>query len=718
MKLEEQILNFLRLSPRQSFHLNELLRQLQLKKGERRQLRQVLKRMVREGKIALYRNKHYGLPRQGDEEISGIVEFSGNSTLIRLISRPDLNLPEVLPVRRSEIGSAMQGDKVALKLIRGRKRNSPLKVIITRVVERGRKVLVGRFQFYNRNSGIVIPRDTRLKRNVIIRHIPPKCKVQNDDWVVVRLVEYPVAPEPLVGEIKEVIGAEDKPGVDIYLIIRDYGVEPKFSPAVLHEAKELPLKLMPEEIAERRDLRKLKTFTIDPVTAKDFDDALSIERLSGGIFRLGVHIADVSYYVKPGTKLDKEARDRGTSIYPVDRVVPMLPEQLSNHICSLRPDEDHATFSVFMDIAPDGEVIRSEMIPSIIRSAHRLTYEEVEAIYDGSDRWITSRYADIIKELTYLFELTPILIKRRDQMGRLDLDIPEGEVIFNSAGEVIDLRRRPRLFSHRVVEEAMLLANETVARHITDLHLPCIYRVHEPPDQEKLELLIPIFLTFGIDIGRGTKTLTAYKLQRVLAASEHTNWGWIVRRLILRSLKHAVYSAENKGHYGIATDCYTHFTSPIRRYPDVIVHRILREAIKGKRPTGKVIAHWEAELPEIASLATRREQRAEDIEREAFLVKSLEYMKHHLGEEFEGTISGVSPWGFYVELDLYPVEGLVAVRSLTDDVYRYNERELILSGLRRQKKIRLGDRVLVMVERVDIEKRHIDFKLLKKISHN
>ncbi|MCD6384489.1 ribonuclease R [Candidatus Sumerlaeota bacterium] len=714
-QLEDRILGLLKSKPRHTFRLVHIVRELEAGQKQRRQISRALQKLVREGKVRLFRNKHYGLAQAKEEELQGILAISGRSARVTLLSRPSPDIPTVLPVKRSDIAGAMHGDKVAIRLSTKSRRTPEPIAVVTRVLERARKTLVGRFQFSAPRQGFVIPRDTRIKRPVLIPQIPPRTKVNNNDWVVVKIVDYTQESEPLIGKIKEVISPKDKPGIDIYIIIRDYGVEPKFPRRVLREVRAIAEKPLISDAKQRRDLRNVTTFTIDPSTAKDFDDAISIEHLPNGLFRLGVHIADVSHYVQPDTALDKEARDRGTSIYPIDRVVPMLPEQLSNNICSLRPDEDRSAFSVIMDIDTDGEVVRTKTFPSIIRSRYRMTYEEVEALYNGSDHWTTAKYADIIKEIALLFELTRILIHRRDSQGRLDLDIPEGEIIFNSAGEVIDIRRRARLFSHRTVEEAMLLANETVARFITERGLPCIYRIHEPPDKEKLDTLLPALVSLGIDIDPRKRYLSSRRLQRILAKAESIQQGWILRRLILRAMKRAVYSAENKGHFGIATECYTHFTSPIRRYPDVMVHRILREAIKRKHPSPEIIARLERELPEIAAISSEREQRAENIEREAFLVKSLEFMKHQIGEEFEGSISGVSPWGFYVEIDLYPVEGMVSRRTLPDDVYRYIEEEQILQGLRRRKKFKLGDRVLVMVERVDIERRHLDFRLLATI---
>ncbi len=713
---EDKILEVLKKRPHQTFRFTHILREVGAGKNQRRQVRRALQKLLDKEKIELFRNKHYGLSRV-KQELEGILEVSGRSYRVKLLSRPSPEIPSVVPVRRSNIGTAMPGDRVKIRLVSRSRWGLEPHAVVTNVTERARKTLAGVFQFVRQNTGVVIPRDERLKRTVLIPHIPARCKVHNDDWVVVRIEDYTRAPEPLIARIKEVLGKKDQPGMDIYIIIRDYGVEPAFPTKVMKEVKEIPDKADLSDFNQREDLRGLPIFTIDPSTAKDFDDALSVEALPDGLIRLGVHIADVSHYVKPETALDREALDRGTSIYPVDRVVPMLPEKLSNNICSLRPDEERAAFSVMMDVDSAGDVVRSRLFPSVIRSNYRMTYEEVEAIYDGSDHWITSKYRDVLKELTRLFELTPILIQRRNNMGRLDLDIPEGEVVFNSAGEVIDLRRRTRLFSHQVVEEAMLLANETVARFITKKNLPCMYRIHEAPSGDKLDALLPSLESFGIKISTRHKHLTPHQLQDITVQAERMQQGWIVARLILRSMKRAVYSEENKGHFGIATDTYTHFTSPIRRYPDLMVHRILREAIKSSRPSRDLISRWEGELPEMAAVASSREQRAEEIERETLLVKSLEFMKHQMGEEFEGTISGVAPWGFYVELDLYPVEGMVPRRLLPGDQYNYDEHEHTLRTQKGKGRFRLGDRVVVMVERVDIDKRHLDFKFLARITH-
>jgi len=475
------------------------------------------------------------------------------------------------------------------------------------------------------------------------------------------------------------------------------------------------------ELARRRDLRGLRIVTIDPATAKDFDDALSIERIGGGRahgksaaarWRLKVHIADVSYFIREGGEIDREAFERGTSIYPVDRVVPMLPERLSSDLCSLRPGEDRLAMTVEAEIDERGSVVRSNAYRSIIHSRHRLTYEEVQAVFDGSDPQTTARLADIAETLRELRDLARVLRARRIERGALDLDIPEVRVVFDGRGAPCDVRHAARLESHQVVEECMLLANEVVARRLTAAGRPMIYRVHEPAPAAQLERLEPMLKCFGIRANLSRGALAQAEIQSALEQAERLPAGHILRRLILRAMARAHYSPRNAGHFGLASACYCHFTSPIRRYPDLTVHRALGRMIDQPEPPGD--AESEALLDDLETIARQSsdlERRAQQIEWDTTELKALEFMEEHLGGEFDGYVCGVQPYGLYVELDPYPVEGLIPLRGLPDDYYEIDELGTRLSGRRAGRQFRLASRVRVRIERIDLVALQMDLSL-------
>lgn len=709
--IASELLTLLKAKPGKAFSIREIVRRLDLGAGQRRELKRVLRQLKDSGKLQELRNKHYTVPRE-TQLIGQLQVNSRGRARIKLEGEPPASLPSLIPVSRGQIGNAIHGDRVAVGLVK--KRSGALAPTITKVMERQRQTIVGRYQSLGRAGGMVYAYNERINRPIQVARTADRKTLCDGYWVVVEVKDWTKAPEPMLGEIKEILGPPSAPGIDIMVIIKDAGVKVDFSPQVLQEAGQLPQQIPAEEGQKRADLRNLCTFTVDPVDAKDFDDALSIQRLANGLYRLGVHIADVSYYVTENTAIDKEAQERSTSIYPVDRVVPMLPERLSTNICSLRPDEDKLTISVFMDIDPKGEVTNYRIKPSLIRSRHRLTYNEVEAIYDRSDPWIVSKYKDIEKYLFQLQELTHQLIAMRDKKGRLDLDVPEPEIVFDSEGKVTNVRRRMRLFSHRVVEEAMILANETIARRLHKQGLPAIYRIHDPPSPEKMEELELQLFNFGIKIPLRQR-VTQKQLQRAIAQAERIQYGYIARRLILRAMMRAVYSPENQGHFGLASICYTHFTSPIRRYPDLMVHRIMHQALFDSGLSKPRRQYLERTLPSIARHASEMEQRAQEIEFEAIDIKSLEFMSTKLGEEFEGTVSAVIPSGVFVELDLYPIEGLIPLRSLRAEGQYYDKVTRTVKSRRGKQGFRLGDRVMVIIDKVDLINKHLDLKLIGRI---
>jgi len=728
--------------------LQDVMAELRLPPTERRTVRRLMRELQVDGELAK-------LKRGGDRFVSaapkgsiiGVIRVSKRGFAF-LIPEPDAGGPALTDIfiPKKRLAEAMNGDKVRVRVVqntRGR-HEGPSKLPegqVVEVLERGTTQLVGAY-FATKRGGNVIPKDERFTRTIQVPRPDPAWEIQDGDYVIAEITAWTHSTEPLIGRVTERLGGLDTVGIDITVLIRDAGVDPEFSREVEEQVAKIPDTIPEEEVARRTDFRKITTFTMDGATAKDFDDALSVERLESGLLRLGVHIADVSYYVREGTPLDAEAYERATSIYPIDRVVPMLPEKLSNNMCSLRPDEDRLTISCMMDIDEQGRVHHYSLHEGIIRSAHRLIYEEVQAVIDGNaEPKLARSLGDIRVQLEELYRLREILTKMRNRRGALDLDIPETQVEFNEAGEVSGIVRRPRMDSHRVVEECMLIANEVVAAHLFNLHIPSVYRVHEDPDADRLRQLMPVLAQLGVKFS-AKKDVTAESIQSALDQAAKLEHGFIARRLILRAMARARYTDENLGHYGLASSCYTHFTSPIRRYPDLLVHRLIRETAaqgakmegryrppqfgqgedplheaegrKGKNLPAERYEYLAARMDSWTRHCSERERRAEDIEYDAAKVKSLEYMRQFLGQEFDGIITSITPFGFFVELDKMPVEGLVHLRNLTSDYYEFDDEKLVLTGRNTGQTFKLADRVRILVENVSVSSLELDFQFEEK----
>lgn len=552
--------------------------------------------------------------------------------------------------------------------------------------------------------------------------------VKEGHIVVVEITKPAVAGWPAVGRVTEVLGPEDAPGIDIEIVIRLHRLPHTFPDDVMAEAAAVPDSVSYKELDGRLDLRSWAAITIDGETARDFDDAVSIETLAGGRHRLGVHIADVSFYVREGTALDREALRRGTSIYFPERAIPMLPERLSNVICSLNPRVDRLTVSALMEIDRDGHVIDFTLAPSVIHSVERMTYTAVNQIISDPAGDAARAYSHIREGILTMHELALILIERRADEGAIDFDLPEAELLFDDEGQVCGIVRSERNIAHRIIEEFMLLANETVARHLELLRVPSIYRVHEGPDLSKLDEFAEVAESFGHGFTihgpvpqRGFQRL----LREIRGRAEER----VLSRLMLRSMERARYSAQNTGHFGLAMRTYTHFTSPIRRYPDLIVHRVLREVLEtGKRKGidfGRERAHPFSEpvfdeqaatelrgsLDTIAEHSSKRERAADDAENELIDWRRAAFMAERLGDQFDAVVTSVKPYGLFVELTDHFVEGLVHVSTLKDDVYEFQEKKHRLVGARTGRVFKLGDLVRVSVDRVDRGRHVVDFSV-------
>lgn len=576
---------------------------------------------------------------------------------------------------------------------------------VVAILERKITTVTGRLEA-GRSSSFVVPDDERIARDIYVTR-EDSLGAKPGDKVVVRLLDWTDEHLNPEGQITEVLGTAGDARVEVLSVARTFGLPAHFPPAAEKEAESLGESIGPEEIRGRIDCRRITCVTIDPEDAKDFDDAVSYEPLPGGSARLGVHIADVSHYVRPGSVLDAEAYARGTSVYMVNEVVPMLPERLSNDLCSLRPDVDRLTYSVFMDIAPDGAVGRYSIGKSVIHSARRFSYEEVQHVIESG----RGDHADVILPL---FELSRVLLKRRRKNGSLDFDTGEAKFQFDAEGLPSRIIKKIRLDAHRLIEECMLLANQTVARHIgaqkkeTEVK-PFLYRVHDLPDPVKLQELAGFVRQFGfsLDAKNGVPSRELQKLLDRVEGSEVEN---VINEVALRCMAKAVYATKNIGHYGLAFTHYTHFTSPIRRYPDLIVHRLLEEYAKGV--TGTRLEEIRKQLPDIARQSSDRERLAAEAERASVKVMQVEYMKRHVGDEFAGVVTGVTNFGLFVEINDLLVEGLIPVRELSDDYYVFDEKHYSLRGRSRGKVYRLGDPLRIQVLSVNSEGRRIDFTIV------
>ena len=576
---------------------------------------------------------------------------------------------------------------------------------VVAILERKITTVTGRLEA-GRSSFFVVPDDERIARDIYVTR-EDALGAKPGDKVVVRLLEWTDEHLNPEGEITEILGTAGDARVEVLSVARTFGLPAHFPPVAEQEAGALGASIGPEEIRGRIDCRRITCVTIDPEDAKDFDDAVSYEPLPGGGARLGVHIADVSHYVRPGTALDAEAYTRGTSVYMVNEVVPMLPERLSNDLCSLRPDVDRLTYSVFMDIAPDGAVGRYNIGKSIIHSARRFSYEEVQHVIESG----RGNHAGVILPL---FELSRVLLKRRRKNGSLDFDTGEAKFQFDAEGLPSRIIKKIRLDAHRLIEECMLLANQTVARHIgaqkkeTEVK-PFLYRVHDLPDPVKLQELAGFVKQFGFSL-EAKNGVPSRELQKLLDRVEGSEVENVINEVALRCMAKAVYATKNIGHYGLAFTHYTHFTSPIRRYPDLVVHRLLEEYAKGV--TGGRLEEIRRQLPDIARQSSERERLAAEAERASVKVMQVEYMKRHVGDEFAGVVTGVTNFGLFVEINDLLVEGMIPVRELSDDYYVFDEKHYSLRGRSRGKVYRLGDPLRIQVLSVNSEGRRIDFSIV------
>jgi len=616
----------------------------------------------------------------------------------------DIESDEDVFVAQDNLNGAINNDQVIVEITS--KKGMKLEGRILKVIERQCKQFVGKV-YYKNNKFIIDLDDKKVTINIIIDSDKTLGAVSGHK-VVVRLLNK-IDNINYKGAIIKILGHQDDPGVDILSIAAKYEIEEEFPEDVIEELKSIPEYVKEEEYEGRTDLREEKIFTIDGDDTKDIDDAISIEKLSNGNYKLGVHIADVSYYVKENSPLDEEAYKRGTSVYLANTVIPMLPHQLSNGICSLNPNVDRLAISCIMEIDPNGEVVDYDIFESVIKSKIQMTYKKVNAVLEKNE--IAEGYEPYVESLRLMEELAGILRKNKVSKGYIDFEIDEAKIITNEEGEAIDVVLRERGTGEKLIEDFMIAANETVARHITYMEYPFIYRVHGEPNEEKINNFLNFVSILGHSVHK-MKKITPKAMQELLGELKDVKEYSILSSLLLRSMQKAVYDRTNIGHFGLASKCYTHFTSPIRRYPDTTVHRLLRTYLFNKNINADTIKYWEQKLLPLAEHTSERERASIECEREVDDMKMAEYMEKHIDEEFTGIVSGVMSFGMFIELP-NKIEGLVRIDDLKDDYYTYDESTFSLIGNKNKRGYRLGDEVKVIVKAASKVNHTIDF-ILKK----
>jgi ribonuclease R len=677
--------------------LREVIRRFGLQKEEKQRVKEIFTDLVEEGKIVRIRGNRYGLPSKMNLVVGKVkCHPDGYGFVI-----PETPGEEDIFIGPRNLKDAMHGDRVVARVESIRKKGREGKVI--RVLERGFRKVVGKFM-RGKNYSYIIPDDERILQEVYIPEGETK-RARPNQIVVAEITRYPTERANPEGRVTYILGYPGDPEVEPQIIIHKYDLPHRFSSLALKEARSLPSIPSSHEYKDRVDLREIPTFTIDGENAKDFDDAVSIEKDEE--IKLYVSISDVSHYVKEGTALDEEAYLRGTSVYFPDRAVPMFPPELSNEICCLLPRVDRLTFTVEMTYSANGQRREVRFYPSVIRSSERLTYTLVKRILLDEDAELKSKFKAILPSLEWMADLAQRLREKRMERGALDFDLPEPEVVLNLQGETEDIIRAERNLAHQIIEEFMIAANEAVAHFMEESGSPFIYRIHEPPRGEAIDEFRSFISHLGYKM-RKEAGHSPKEFQKVLLEVQGRPEERVINNVLLRSMKWAKYSALNLSHFGLASDSYTHFTSPIRRYPDLMVHRLLKNVL-----SKKAVNISEEVLARKADHLSQRERVAMEAEREILDRYRVRFMKDKIGEVFEGVISGVTAFGFFVEIKNIFVEGLVRVTSLYDDYYHYHEKRYCLVGERTHKTFRIGDEVKVRLERVDVERRHIDFGVVK-----
>ncbi|MCY8999137.1 ribonuclease R [Bacillus spizizenii] len=701
----DKLLSFMKEEAYKPLTVQELEEMLNITETEEfKELVKALVALEEKGLIVRTRSDRYGIPEKMNL-IKG--KISAHAKGFAFLLPEDTSLSDVF-IPPNELNTAMNGDIVMVRL-NSQSSGSRQEGTVIRILERAIQRVVGTYT-ETRNFGFVIPDDKKITSDIFI---PKNGKngAAEGHKVVVKLTSYPEGRMNAEGEIETILGHKNDPGIDILSVIHKHGLPGDFPADAMEQASSTPDTIDEKDLKDRRDLRDQVIVTIDGADAKDLDDAVTVTKLDDGSYKLGVHIADVSHYVTENSPIDKEALERGTSVYLVDRVIPMIPHRLSNGICSLNPKVDRLTLSCEMTINSQGQVTEHEIFQSVIKTTERMTYSDVNQILVDDDEELKQKYEPLVPMFKDMERLAQILRDKRMNRGAVDFDFKEAKVLVDEEGAVKDVVIRERSVAEKLIEEFMLVANETVAEHFHWMNVPFIYRIHEEPNAEKLQKFLEFVTTFGYVVKGTAGDIHPRALQSILDAVRDRPEETVISTVMLRSMKQAKYDPQSLGHFGLSTEFYTHFTSPIRRYPDLIVHRLIRTYLINGKVDEATQEKWAERLPDIAEHTSTMERRAVDAERETDDLKKAEYMLDKIGEEFDGMISSVTNFGMFVELP-NTIEGLVHVSFMTDDYYRFDEQHFAMIGERTGNVFRIGDEITVKVVDVNKDERNIDFEIV------
>ncbi|KUO77527.1 MAG: ribonuclease R [Clostridia bacterium BRH_c25] len=709
VEMKNKLLSFMKEDAYKPLSYNELVQEFQRDFQQVSEFEEVLNSLLEDGSIIITRKNKYGVTEKMNL-VPGRIQ--GNKKGFGFLIPDNKEICDLF-IPAENLNGAMHNDRVIVRLTAGELGTKKSEGEVIKILKRSNERVVGTFE-NGKGFGFVVPDDPRIYQDIFVSKADFN-SAKDGHKVVVEITKWPEGRRNPEGIVVEVLGHKDDIGTDIISIIRGHNLPEEFPSEVEEQAGKIPERVAEADIEKRRDLRGKVIVTIDGDDAKDLDDAVSLEMLPNGNFLLGVHIADVTQYVFENSYLDKEALKRGTSVYLVDRVVPMLPRRLSNGICSLNPQIERLTLSCDMEIDKRGKVKRYEIYESVIKTKERMSYKNVNKILTDNDSEVIERYSDLVDTFKQMEELMKILSKRRRTRGSIDFEFEEAKIILDEKGKPIDIRPYERGVSERIIEEFMLVCNETIAEDMYWKELPFVYRVHEDPNAEKLQAFNEFIFNFGYHL-KGLAEIHPKALQQLTDQIKGTKEERIINTLMLRSLKKARYTSTSMGHFGLAAKYYCHFTSPIRRYPDLMIHRIIKEDIHGKL-TEKRVKHLQSIIEGIAEQSSIRERAADEAERAVEDLKKAEYMKDRIGEEYDGIISNVTSFGMFVELE-NTIEGLVHMSNMEDDYYQYDEVHHTLIGERKRKTFRIGDNVRIRVLSSDIANRTIDFVLLDSKSDN
>jgi ribonuclease R len=712
MLSRDELLTLIRDKAHHPASARELAQLLRIPREERANFKRQLKSLVGDGVLLQIRGNRFGLAEKMDLVVGRLQTNPGGFGFVvpeHAAPRGEGSVRGDIYIAAGNLLEGMHGDRVVARVERQTPRGPEGRII--RILQRGNETVVGRFELDAAGLGYVVPFDRRVLTDI---QVPSGqwSSAEPGDMVVAEITRWPTATRGPIGRVVEVMGRIDEPGVDTQIVIRKHNIPDSHSEEAVEEARRLGGVVRERDIRGRSDFRRVTTVTIDGEHARDFDDAITIERLPNGHVWLGVHIADVSHYVREGSALDEEAYERGTSVYFPERAVHMFPAELATGLCSLNPQVDRLVQSCLMEVDRRGAVVRYEIHDGVINSDARMTYTDVNAILTDRDPEVMARHADLVPTFELMGELFETLHVRRRRRGSVDFDLPETEVILSELGEIEAIIPSERNVAHRLIEEFMLLANETVAAHLVRHAAPALHRVHEPPDPKKVEDFNAFITTLGYSLAAHGQGVRPKDFQKLIDRMRGTPEERPIAALMLRTMQKAKYDAASLGHFGLATEHYTHFTSPIRRYPDLVVHRMLRESRAGAITAARR-EELEDDLPEVARHTSEMERRADEAERELLQWKKVRFMADKVGDEYHGYVTGVAPFGLFVELVEHFVEGLVHISSMADDYYRYVEQQHLLRGENTKRVYRLGDQVLVQVVRVDMERRQVDLGLVE-----